>query len=436
VVGTAGAIGAATSLLFGLAPALRFSRRAGLAAGESRGASGTRAARSLRDGLVVAEVAIAVVLAVIVGLLARSFSELVRIRPGFDGNDVAVLQVFAWDRNTSEDKLRTFLDAVTTRLRQIPGVADVGAVSAMPFIEANINMESPLAIEGRPPERAGEGASTFLTVATPEYFDIMRIPVVEGRGLNDGDRPHTERVAVISRTLARRHWPAGDAVGARVRVDSRGTPLTVRIVGVVGEVRHDALDLPPRDELFVPFAQSPFGSLTFAIRTSVDPATVLEPAARAVWAVDPLQTIYDAGTVPGLLRASVAPRRFTLVLSGAFGAVALLLAALGIYAVMAVSTRQRTREIGVRVALGASRPEITRLIVRRGLVLAACGLAVGLVLAAGAGTLLRSHLFEVQPLDLPTLASVTALVLAVGVAASYAPAQRAARVDPIAALRD
>jgi ABC-type antimicrobial peptide transport system permease subunit len=176
--------------------------------------------------------------------------------------------------------------------------------------------------------------------------------------------------------------------------------------------------------------------LTFAIRTSVDPATVLEPAARAVWAVDPLQTIYDAGTVPGLLRASVAPRRFTLVLSGAFGAVALLLAALGIYAVMAVSTRQRTREIGVRVALGASRPEITRLIVRRGLVLAACGLAVGLVLAAGAGTLLRSHLFEVQPLDLPTLASVTALVLAVGVAASYAPAQRAARVDPIAALRD
>jgi putative ABC transport system permease protein len=436
VVLTAAAIGAVTALLFGLVPALRFSRRARLAAGDSRGETGTRGARSLRDGLVVSEVAVAVVLAVLVGLLARSFVELVRIRPGFDGGDVAVLQVFAGDRNETEDKLRTFIDEVSSRFRQIPGVVLVGAVSAMPFIEANISIQSPMTIQGRPPTKPGEGPTTFLTVATPEYFDIMRIPVIEGRGLTAADRSGVEAVAVISATLARRYWPDGTAVGARVQFPFRGRPQTVRIVGVVGEVRHDALELPPRDELFVPFAQSPFGSITFVLRAAVDPATVIEPATRALWSLDPLQTVYDAGTVRGLLSASVAPRRFTLVLSGAFAAVALLLAALGIYAVMAISTRQRTREIGVRVALGASRREITRLIVRRGLALAAGGLAIGLVLAVGAGTLLRSQLFEVQPLDPLTLVSVAGLVLAVGVVASYAPAQRAARVDPIVALRD
>jgi putative ABC transport system permease protein len=172
------------------------------------------------------------------------------------------------------------------------------------------------------------------------------------------------------------------------------------------------------------------------MRTSVDPATVIEPATRALWAVDPLQSVYDAGTVSGLLSASVAPRRFTLVLSGAFAAVALLLAALGIYGVMAASTRQRTREIGVRVALGATRGEITRLIVWRGLALGGAGLAIGLVLAAGAGTVIRSQLFAVQPIDPLTLASVAALVLVATAAACYAPAQRASRIDPVVALRD
>ena len=435
VVATACAIGAATALLFGLAPALRFSRRAGLDGGDSRGATGTRAARSLRDGLVVSEVAIAVVLAVVVGLLARSFIELVRVRPGFDADSVAVLQVFAWDRNDTNDKLRSFFGDVTERLRRLPGVTEVGAVSAMPFMEANINIETPFAIDGRPPASPEEAPTTFLTVATPEYFDVMRIPVLEGRGLRPDDREKSLPVAVISRTLAQRYWPAGDAIGARVRFRFRNQAQAVEIVGVVGEVRHDALELPPRDELFVPFAQVPFGSITFAIEASVDPASVIEPASRAVWSVDPLQTVYDARTVTGLLRASVAPRRFTLALSGAFASAAVLLATLGIYAVMAASTRQRTREIGVRVALGATRKEITRLVVRRGLTLGGAGLVIGLLLAAAAATVLRSQLFAVHPIDPVTLVSVTALVLIATGVASYAPAQRAARIDPVVALR-
>jgi putative ABC transport system permease protein len=436
VVAIACAIGAATALLFGLVPALRFSGRGRVDAGESRSTTGSRGARALRDGLVVSEVAIAAVLAVVVGLLGRSFVELVRIEPGFEGDDVAVLQVFAWDRNTTPDQLRSFFGEVTTRFREIPGIVDVGAVSAMPFIEANINIQAPLTIEGRPPDREGEGPTGFLTIASPEYFDVMRIPVLEGRGLSAVDRQDTEPVAVISATLAQRHWPAGNAIGGRVSFPSRGQTQTVRIVGIVGEVRHDALELPPRDEIFVPFAQAPFGSITFVMRTSVDPATVIEPATRALWAVDPLQSVYDAGTVSGLLSASVAPRRFTLVLSGAFAAVALLLAALGIYGVMAASTRQRTREIGVRVALGATRGEITRLIVWRGLALGGAGLAIGLVLAAGAGTVIRNQLFAVQPIDPLTLAAVAALVLVATAAACYAPAQRASRIDPVVALRD
>jgi putative ABC transport system permease protein len=430
------AIGAATALLFGLAPALRFSRRGRLDAGESRSATGTRAARTLRDGLVVSEVAVAVVLAVLVGLLTRSFVELVRVRPGFQAGDVAVLQVFAWDRNTTNDKLRAFADQVTSRFRQLPGIVRVGAVSAMPFMEANINIESPFAIDGRPAPSPDTAPTTFLTVATPDYFDIMRIPVLEGRGLSADDRAASEPVAVITRTLARRYWPDGDAVGARVRFRFRNQPQHVRIVGVVGEVRHDALELPPRDELFLPFQQTPFGSITFVLQSAVDPASVLEPASRALWTVDPMQTVYDAGTVTGLLRASVAPRRFAVTFGGAYAAAALLLAALGVYGVMAASTRQRTREIGVRVALGATRGEIMRLIVRRGLALGAAGLAVGLLLGGAAATLLRSQLFAVEPIDPITALLVTVLVLAVTLAACYLPAARAARVDPVEVLRD
>jgi putative ABC transport system permease protein len=433
---TATVVGALTALLFGLAPAVQFSRRGKVNTGDTRVASGTRRSRRLLDSVVVVEIAVAVVLAVVVGLLMRSFSELVKIDPGFRTDRLAVVQVFAWDRNNTPEKLAAFFNDATARLRQLPGLVDVGAVSAMPFIDANINIESPFAIEGRPPAARGEEPTTYLTIATPGYFSVMDIPVLSGRGLSPADDDRVTPVAVITRTLAARYWPQGDAVGSHVGFRFRGRVRRMEIVGIVAEVRHDALELPPRDELFMPFAQVPFGSMTFVLESSGDPARLIEPAKAEIWAIDPLQTFYDAGTVEHLVAASVSPRRFALILTSAYALVAVGLAALGIYGIMSVSTRQRTREIGVRLALGASPRLIRSLVIKRGFMLAAIGLAAGLAIALGAARLLRSQLFAIGPSDPVTLISVAAVVLTVTVAACYGPARRATRVDPLVALRE
>lgn len=428
-------IGTAASFLSGAVPALQFSRKVRFDLAGTERTTTSHRSRRLRDSLVVAEIAVAVVLAVIVGLLGRSFVGLLRVDPGFRADRLAVVQVFAWDRNTTPDKLAAFFDESVARLRQIPGLIDVGAVSAMPFMEANINMESPLMIAGRPSEARGQEPKTFLTVATPDYFRVMNIAVLEGRGLALDDRARAEPVAVISRSLARRHWPAGSAVGSRVDVRLRGRLRQVRIVGVVGDLRHDGLAMPPRDELFVPFSQAPFGSMTFVLQSSGEPSRLIEPAKRAIWSVDPLQAVYDSGPVTSLLATSLAPRRFALVLTGAYAATASGLAALGIYAVLSVATRQRTREIGVRLALGASRSTVTLLVIRHGLVLALSGLAIGLLASMFAAQQIRHQLFATEPLDVVTLASVTALVVVVTLLASYGPARRATRISPVIALR-
>jgi len=435
MLGIAAVVGAATTLAFGLLPAAQLSRRVRLEA-DGRGATANARARSLRDALAVAEVAVAVVLAVVTGLLLRSFTQLVRVDPGFRAERLAVAQVFAWDRHNTPDELRAFVDAAVGELGRVPGVVEVGGASAMPLIEANINIESPFTIEGRPAGSRGETPTTFLTVATPGYFPVMGIPVVAGRSLSETDDARGAPVAVITRTLADKYWPDGGAVGAWVQFRFRGQVQRREVVGVVGELRHDALELPPRDELFVPFAQAPFGSMTFVMKTAGDPSAVVEPAKQAIWRVDPLQTIYDAGTGTDLLAGAVGPRRFALVLTSAYGLVALGLAALGVYAVMSASTRQRSREIGVRLALGATHSEITRLIVRRGLLLGLTGVAIGLAGSVGAALLLRGELYAVEPLDPLTLGGVAALLLATTAVACLAPARRATRVDPLVVLKN
>ena len=433
---TAVAVGALTALLFGLVPALQFSRRRPILPGQDRSETGSRRARFFRDTLVVTEVAIAAMLAVVVGLLLRSFTQLLETDPGFRRDRSAVVQVFAWDRHNTPEKLAQFHDQILTRIKALPGVRDAGSVSAMPFIDANINIESPFAIEGRPPAARGEEPTTCLTVASPGYFSVMNIPVLAGRGLSTDDHARATPVAVISRTLAAKYWPDGNALGSFVSFRFTGQVRRVQIVGVVAEVRHDALELPPRDELFMPFAQTPFGSISFVFDADVDPHGLIQPAIAAIWALDPMQTIYDSGTVQQLLAASVAPRRFALVLTAVYGAIALLLAAMGIYAVMSESTRQRTREIGVRVALGASSGTIASLVLLRGLRLGGIGLAAGLGGAVLAAPLLSRHLFATQPGDPATLGAVAIVVLVMAAIACYAPARRAMRVDPIAALRD
>jgi putative ABC transport system permease protein len=428
-------VGLATALACGMVPAVQLMRRGRFDVGDSRTSAGPHA-RRLRDVLVVSEVAIAVVLAVVVGLLGRSFARVMQVDPGFRADRLAVLQVFAWDRHETPEKLSTFFGDVFQGLRGLPGVTNVGAVLAMPFIEANINMESPLTLEGRPPARSAEAPRTFLSIATPEYFSIMNIPVRQGRLFEPADRAGSSPVALISESLARRHWPQGGAVGSHVTVRLSGRARQVEVVGVVAAVRHDGLELPARDEVFLPLAQAPYGSMTLVIATSGDPAAVLEPAKRVIWAIDPLQTIYDSGTVNQLLAVSVAPRRFALVLTSAFAVLALGLAALGVYAVLAVATRQRTREIGVRLALGASPAAIRLSVLSHALTLGVAGVILGLAVAAALARGLRAQLFSVNPVDPATMVGVAIVAISMTLAAAYGPARRAIRIDPVRALRD
>ena len=430
------AVGLATAFACGLVPALQFARRSRVAAAETPRASAGPLAARFRDLLVVSEVALAVVLAVVVGLLGRSFAEVLRVDPGFRGDRLAVVQVFAWDRRDTPQKLSAFFDDVFAEIRQIPGVTNVGAVSAMPFIDANINMESPLAIVGRPPAPAAEVPRTFVSIATPEYFRMMNIAVRSGRLPDANDRAATVPVAVISESLARKHWPNSDALGSEVTIRLRGRQRQIQVIGVVDAVRHDGLELPARDEVFLPLSQSPFGSMTLVVSSSSDPQTIVEPIKNAVWAVDPMQTIYDATTVDELLRASVAPRRFALELTAVFAGVAIGLAALGIYAVLTVATRQRTREFGVRLALGASPGAIRKAVLGHALKLGAAGLALGLAASVALAQALRAQLFSVTPADTITLLGVTVVAISMTLIAAYAPARRAIHVDPVRALRE
>jgi putative ABC transport system permease protein len=435
IIAFACGLGAATAVGSGLLPALQFSRAAaGDAAKEGRAATGTRRARRTRDGLAVAEMALAMVLVVSAGLLLRSFQAIARIDTGFAADRVAALQVFAYGEQTrtAAGRVQFFRESVG-RMRSLPGVTHAAAVSAMPFIPANINIESEISIEGLPD--AGTARQVFLSAATDGYFETMGIPLMRGRTFTAFDDARAAPVAVVTGSLARRHWGDGDPIGSFVTVRFTGRQVRAQVVGVVSELRHDALDQPARDELFLSQAQIGFGSMTYVLRTSGDPAALIEPAKQVVWSMDPLQTIYDEATVPQLVAATLAPRRFAMLLVGLFASVAMALAAVGVYGVTSFTTSRRTREIGVRLALGATSRSVSSLVVSRALALGGIGVLAGAAGSYAAGRMLESMLYGVPVFDPLTVAVVGALLLAVAAGAAYLPARRAGRVDPLVALR-
>ena len=264
----------------------------------------------------------------------------------------------------------------------------------------------------------------------------MRIPVLAGRTLDDRDGAISKPVTVVSDTFARRHWPSEQAaLGQKLRLRFTGTPLEVEIVGVVASLRHDALDQAARPELFLPFEQVPFGSMTFVVRSATDATTLLEPVRAAIWSVDPGQTIYRSATLDELVTKTVSPRRFALGIIVGFAAISLFLAVVGVYGVLNAIIAARLREVGVRVALGASRGDILRLVVGRGLAMTAIGLVMGVAGALGAGRLLQSFLFGITPQDPIVISGSSVVMLAAALAACYFPARRAASADPITVLR-
>ena len=428
-----------TALGFGCAPAVRILRQdvnGPLTRGQRAG--DTPAQQRLRRMLVAAEVALAQVLLVGAGLLVQSFVRLVNVDLGFAPQNTAALQVFHYGDDGTEATPNFFRETLEG-IRALPGVAAAGAVSSFPLGLADLTAESPLTLHDRPPPPPGEEPSTAVAMATPAYFETMRIPLRAGRWFDARDDAEGPAVAVINETLARQHWPDGDPLTRRVSVQVSGQAfmgtLEAEIVGVVDAVRPRGFDSPLRPELFIPHAQAPNGGMTYVVRTVGDPAASVPAIQSVVWDAAPNLTFYSVATVDALLSDTIAARRFTTLLLALFGAAALTLASLGIYGVIAVATAQRTREIGLRLALGAERRDVVWMVVRGALGLTGAGVVIGLLASLLLVQTLSSLLFDVAPFDAATLAAVSLLLFAVAAAAAWSPARRASRVDPLVALR-
>jgi putative ABC transport system permease protein len=436
VLGFAIVLALLSTLACGLLPALRFSAlHGGAALRERRGSVAGTLREPLRRGLVVAQLATALVLLAGAGLLVRSFTRLLAVDPGFQSDRVLALQVFAWDRFETKAARASFFRDTIARLEALPGTRGVGAVSRMPFIEANIGIRSPLRVEGGRELPPDEAPRVFLSTATPGYFPAMGIELLAGRlfdARDDADRPP---VALVNQALARAHWPGGSPLGSRVLLRFEGKEIRAEVVGVVASVRHGRLEETPEPEAFLPHAQTGYGSMTYVLRTSVEPLSLAPVAKQRIRELDPLLAFYRIASLEELVRKSVAVRRFLVVLITSFAAVAVLLASVGLYGLLSFLAIRRRREIGVRMALGADAGDIVRLVLDQGARLVAPGLAIGLAAALVATRALAGMLYGVSLIDPLSLLAVAALLAAMALVACYLPARRARRVDPSLTLR-
>ncbi len=428
------ALACATAILFGVLPARRFSR----VGAEDALRAAPRGARHAapeptRRVLVISEVALALTLLTGASLLMRSFVNLLRVDPGFSAENVVAMPLFVWSRYPTEPQRRAFFEETIQRIQAIPGVTAAGAVSVLPFAEVLDNPDTLLTIEGRPtpPDAL---PTVGLSVATDGYFRAMGISLRAGRTFAGADTERSTPVAVINETMARRFWSNESPLGKRIRITS-GPRVTWEIVGVVRDTRERGLDTLPRPSLFIPHRQYAVGSMTYVVRTTVDPSGIVSAVKAAVWAVNKDQPFRATTTLRQLVDASIAPRQFVLTLMGAFGAIGLFLAAVGLFGVVNYLVTQRTQEIGVRIALGAAPISIVQSFIGQGMRLAGIGAAIGLLGALGLTRLLSGLLFGVQPTDPLAFGGVVLLVFTVAGVASLLPARRAAALSPMAALR-
>ncbi len=427
-------ISIAAGLLFGLTPALRVARpAAGEALKSGAQTSGLPHAR-MRGALVVLQLSLSLVLLAGAGLMLRTLWKLHSTPPGFDARNVLVADIFLPPGKYSTDPQRAaFLDKALNELRALPGVESAGATTNLPL--SGTGMDYGLLIEGRPNPEGDDIRSANFRPVSAEYLSLMRIPLRAGRSIEGRDIAGAPEVVVINEAMARRFWPGDNPIGQRIRIARGREPAWREIIGVVGDIRHEGLHLAPRAEMYVPFAQQPMRFLRLAVRTAGDPRALAGALRQAVWAVDPDQPVSRVRTMEDVVAASISETRFYGSLLGAFAALALGLAAVGIYGVMSYAVASRTREIGIRLALGAQRGGIFRLVMARGARLAAFGIALGTGGALAATSGLEKLLYGVTPTDAATLASVAVLLAFVALLACWLPARRAMCVDPAIALR-
>jgi predicted permease len=431
-----------TAVLFGLLPALHASR-ADLQ--DTLKASCTRAGGSgrqrFRSALVVAQIAVALVLLVGAGLLLRSFSLLLSEDVGFDPERVLTFQVSpAYDEAAGRVG---FYREVLERLDALPGVEVAGANTSPPL--SGIQWSTVYTIDGLPLPGPGEEPSAEFNVVSPDYFRALGIPLLSGRFTGEDDTLERGRVVLVNEAFVRRHWPDDEPLGRTIAIGDRAgggggepstTPPSFEIIGVVADTRKLGIKHEPPAELYVPYNQAAPYFMNFVIRTEGDPMALVDTVRSQIWEINENVAIDDLTTMTGLVNRSVAEQRFNTLLVGAFASLALVLATLGIYGMVAYAATQRTREIGVRIALGAAKADIFCLLLGQGLRLAALGVAVGLAVSLAANQIMSSLVYGVTTTDPLTFAGVALILLVVALTAVYVPARRATTVDPLTALRN
>ena len=427
------AISVLTGVLFGLIPALAASNP-GLAEALKDGSRGTSArGRGIRQVFVTAQIAVALMVLIFSGLLTRSFDRLVSTNPGFDTRNLLTARITLPGSSYGTDaKIQAFYEQLMARVKVLPGVVGVTGNVFGPF--TGPGAATSFDIVGRPVE-VGQSPVTDVRVVTDGYFDSMRIPVIEGRSFSPEELAQSRHVVVINQTFARRHFPGRSPIGEKVVINMRQPATPSEIIGVVGDIRHERLDSAGREMAYWPHAELPIGMMTILIRTKNDPLQLAPSLQREVWALDRNLPVSEPRTMEQLMAGTVARARFATFLFGLFAALALALSALGIYAVISYKVALETRDIGVRMALGANRAQVLGEVLANGSRLAALGVSLGLVAAFGLTRVLASQLYEVSATDPLVFASVSVLLLAVALLSCWPAAQRAAGVDPLIALR-
>jgi putative ABC transport system permease protein len=431
------AISLLTSVLFGLAPALQASRpdlNEALKESAGRNPGGLQRA-GLRNVLIVSEVAVALLLLVGAGLMIKSFVRLQQVKPGFEPANLLTMNIALPPQKYREpQQANAFFNQLIERLKGVPAVKSVGGIDPLPL--GGSNATTNFLPEGAPIVPLADRPEVGGRTVTPAYFQTMGIPVLKGRSFTEQDRADAPRVIIVNEALASRYWPNQDVIGKRLGFeDDASKQVWQEIVGVVGNVKHQTLQAEAKPEVYFPYQQSPRNFMAVVVRTSSDPVSMIPAIRSQVFSIDKEQPVFDIMTMDQRIAKSVASSRFVMLLLGTFSILALVLAAVGIYGTMAYLVTQRTQEIGIRMALGAQKLDVLKLVVGKGMILAVIGTVIGLAAALALTRVMQSLLFEVTPTDSPTFVVVSLVLLIVAFIACYIPARRATRVDPLLALR-
>src|ERR1700733_1793537 len=421
-----------SGIVFGLTPALQLSRPdvGAMLSEEGRGSAGNRQRNRARSVLVTSQVALSMILLIGSGLLIRSFVKLRSVDPGFDAAHTLTARAFLPPTSyaTAPERIAFYQDALR-HLQSIPGVESAAISTALPVLPTH---EAPARFEGAPEVELGRRPTVMIESISPDYPKAIGAPLVEGRPFLDSDNAPAAPVAIVNQTAVRRFWPNQDPIGKLVWI---GTLAPVRVVGVLRDDKNEALATPPQPEVFFPYPQFPYPMLYLTLRTSMDPHTLASALREQVAAVNHSQPVTDVQTMEDRVASGSASTRSMMLLVGVFSATALILAIVGVYGLIAFLVAQRTQEIGIRMALGATNADIFRLVIGNGVKLAAVGIMIGLAASFALTHVMASLLFQTSPFDPITFTGSAVIFAAVAALASYIPARRAMRINPIHALR-